>query len=223
MVRRTLILTVLTLLVASSVQAQSSRRWYPSRADKWEFSVQTRYSVEQTFDGEGGSSLKLQDDLGWGFGFAYNTNQHWSFGFGFTWRSVPYVATVVDQDDPQNKREYSGELSISTIGVSGMWNVLRGRFTPYATGSLGMTIIDTNIYAGTGTGCWWDPWWGPICGTFPTTYGKTGGSYVLGAGLRAELGESFFLRGGYEYTWLNIESVEGASVFRLDIGWLFGG
>lgn len=218
MIRSALMLTTFLLIVTSTAHAQ---RWYPSREQKWEFTIQTRYTVEQEFSGEGGSSIKLKDDLGWGFGFAYNMSQNWSFGFGFAWRSIPYTAIIVDQADPQNKREYSGDLDFSTIALSGVWNVLRGRFTPYATGNLGMTFIDTNIFAGTGTGCWWDPWFGPVCGTFPTTYGKTGGSFTIGAGLRAELSDNFFLRGGYEYGRTKVESVEGTSMIRGDIGFLF--
>jgi opacity protein-like surface antigen len=221
MIHRTLISAVLVLMVANSAEAQRTSRYYPSRDHNWEFSVQTRYTVAQTFSGEGGSLVELKDDLGWGFGFAYNMSQHWSLGFGFTWRSIPYTAVIVDQDDPQNQRAYSGDLSISTIALSGMWNVLRGRITPYASGVTGMTLIDTNIYAGSISGCWWDPWWGPICGTYPTTYGKTAWSFALGAGLRAELSESFYLMGGYEYAQAEAASIEGTSLLRVDIGWLF--
>ena len=73
--------------------------------------------------------------------------------------------------------------------------------TPYVEGGIGWTYIDSNIIDGIpSTGCWWDPWWGPVCATFPTTYGKNVWSFALGAGLRAELTDTFFLRGGYEYS-----------------------
>lgn len=221
MFRSILILVSLVLILASPALAQRSSRYYPSREDKTEFSIQTRYTVAQTFNGEGGSEVKVEDDLGWGFAFGYNMSQHFSLGIGFTWRSLPYTATVVDQDDPDNKRDYGGNLSISTIALQGMWNVFKGKVTPYVTGSLGWTLIDTNIFAGVSSGCWWDPWWGPVCGSFPATYGKSSGTYAVGAGLRAELGETFFLRGGYEYTRDNAESVTGTSMLRLDGGWLF--
>ena len=54
-----------------------------------------------------------------------------SLGFGFTWRSIPYTATIVDQVAPQNKRDYSGNLDLTTIGLSGMWNVLKGKVTEF--------------------------------------------------------------------------------------------
>jgi opacity protein-like surface antigen len=220
MIGRTLILIAVLLAMASSAQAQKAR-FKLDRAENWEFSIQTRYTVEQEHSGEGGSTVKLHDDLGWGFGFAYNMNQNWSLGFGFTWRSIPYTATIVDQVVPQTTHDYSGNLDLTTFGLSGMWNVLKGKVTPYVTGATGWTLIDTNIYAGSATGCWWDPWLGPVCGTFPTSYGKDAWTFAIGAGVRADLLETVFLRGGYEYARDNAGSVEATSMIRVDFGWLY--
>jgi opacity protein-like surface antigen len=221
MIRQLLSSTVLILLVASSAQAQRSRTAYPSRADRWEFSLQTRFTFGQEFNAEGGSSVRTQDDLGWAFGFAYNFDQHWNLGFGFGWRSLPYTANVVGDVDPPETVRYSSNLSISTIGVSGTWHVLDGTLSPYATGGLGWTLIDTNIFAGFGSGCWWDPWWGYRCGSFPTTYGKDAWTLAVGGGLRAELTDAFFLLGGYEYRRNNSSLVEAAHMIRVDLGLMF--
>jgi opacity protein-like surface antigen len=218
MMRRSLLLTLLALTVAVPALAQGRLSF---RDRSWEFTVQTRYAFSKTYNGEGDSSVQLQDDLGWGFGFAYNLNVNWSVGFGVAWRSVPYSTTIVGEN--QEREQYSGSLSVSTIAASGTWNVLDGMITPYASGTIGWTLIDTNIFAGVGSGCWWDPWWGYVCGTYPTTYGTTALSLAGGAGLRAELSQSFFLRGGYEYAWVDVNGLDGGThTIRVDIGWLFG-
>jgi opacity protein-like surface antigen len=220
MICRILTLTILVLLLASSVQAQS----YGSsltRDDRWEFSIQTRYTASQTFGGEGGSSVKLREDLGWGFGFGYNFNQHWYLGGIFAWRALPYDATIIDADDPQTSATYGSQLDISTLALEGVWYILPGRLTPYVSGTIGWTLVNTNIYAGSVPGCWWDPWWGWICGSVPSTYGVNTVAYNLGVGGRLEFSDTFHLRVGYEYNRLDVASVDGTSMIRVDIGWRF--
>ena len=219
---RILILTALFLLLASAVQAQTRRGFLPTRAKLWEFSLQTRYTTKQDISGEGGSSLSLQDDLGWGFSFAYNLSQHWNLGFVVAWRSINYTATIVDADDPQTKNNYGSKLDMSTIGLQGNWNILKGPLTPFISGAIGWTLVDTNIFAGYYTGCWWDPWWGYVCGPWPATYGTNTSSYNIGVGGRFELTDTFFLRIAYEYNYVDVQSFEGTNIIRLDIGWMLG-
>ena len=219
---RILILSSLLILLASTALAQARRSPVPTRAQRWEFSLQTRYTASRDFAGEVGTALSLQDDLGWGFGFAYNLNQRWNLGFVVAWRSIPYTATTVDAEDPDNKNDYASQLDLSTFALTGMWNILQGPITPFVSGAIGWTMVDTNIYAGSYPGCWWDPWWGQVCGVWSTTYGTNTASYNVGVGGRFELGDSFFLRIAYEYNYVDVESFEGTNIIRLDIGWMLG-
>jgi len=221
MMRRTMILVAAFLMVTTMAHGQGLGQPQTSRTDKWEFSVQTRYSWSKDYDGEGGSSMKVQEDLGWGFGFAYNFNQHFNLGMLFTWRSVPFESEAVDVDDPNETHRYNGELSTSTIGVSGEYNILKGRFTPYVNGSLAWMHVNTNVFAGWTTGCWWDPWWGYICGPVPLTYGLNTGAYTLGIGGRFELSDKVYLRGGYEKGWVSSGAIDSVDMMRIDIGFLF--
>jgi opacity protein-like surface antigen len=220
MIRRFLILTCVVLLVASAVQAQSYRSG-PTRDERWEFSIQTRYTAAQTYDGAGGSSLKFEEDLGWGFGFGYHLNQHWNLGGIMAWRSLPYTATIVNAGDPQDKSSYGGQLDITTLALEATSYLLAGKLSPYVSATIGWTLINTNIYAGSTPGCWWDPWWGWVCGTIPTTYGISTATYNLGVGGRLEFSDSFHVRAGYEYYRLDVATVSGNSMIRVDIGWRF--
>lgn len=210
-------MTVAVLAVAAEAQAQA---WndLSTRTRRWDFSVQTRYTGSRDFDGKFGSSVALDDDLGWGFAFDYNVNERLALGFTTAWRNVNYNATVADDGTPTGFQYYNSSLYTSTIGISGIFNLLPKRFTPYAAGGVGWTFVDTNIVADYQTGCWWDPWWGYICDTYATTYGTDAASFALGAGLRLGLSPQVFARIGYEHNWLDLDSVDGADIFRVDFG-----
>jgi opacity protein-like surface antigen len=217
--RRIVFLTLALILVASQAAAQSSTfRRGDSRYSRWEFSLQTRYMAGQSFDGDGGSSLNLEDDLGWGFGFGFNRSENLYLGMYFTWRSAPYSAAVVDYDDPNVSESYSGRLDTSGFGFEGQWNISAGKFTPYLSGGLGWTLIDSNIYAGLESGCWWDPFWGYWCDTYATTYAVNVFGANLGLGGRFDVSDGIFIRAGYEHSFIDDPTIDGADLFRFDIG-----
>ncbi len=221
MIRRLTPLMILAvILVATIADAQPQRPTRPdlTREGRWDFGLQTRYNWGAEYDRSNGSSITLHDDLGWGFGFGYHISNKFNLGMNFGWRSVPYDAVAVDATDPAATSRYSGKLSTSTIGLTGDWNILPGKITPYINGGLAWMLIDTNIFAGWSNGCWWDPWWGYVCGSVPATYGKTTGAYTLGGGMRFEINDSFFIRAGYERGWIGSGSIDGTNLLRIDLG-----
>lgn len=217
MPRRILLSLLILVLTATGAQAQSQRQSY--RAERWEFSLQTRYFGGTSYDGSGGSKVQLADDLGWGFGFVYNLNQRFNVGALFSWRSVDYEATVVLEGTGENER-YANQLTTSTVGLIGEWNVLQGPFTPYVSGGIGWLHLNTNVFAGWGSGCWWDPWWGYVCGAVPLTYGTDTGVYSLGVGGRFEVTDKVFLKAGYEFGWTGDDLVNDIGLIRVDFGLL---
>lgn len=216
MTRRVILLA--TILGAMAVPASAQLGASTRRAGHWDFSVQTRYTASKDYDGAGGSRLALEDDLGWGFGFGYHANERFNVGFLMSWRSINYAASAVDATDATNVLNYSNWLDTGTFAVTGDWNILPQKFTPYVSGALGWTMIDTNIAAGISSGCWWDPWWGYVCSTYATTYGTDAFSYAIGAGLRLEVSQAFFLRVGYDYNGMDLDNVDGLNIFRVDAG-----
>ena len=221
MIRQTIILFLLMTILVTTAQAQLTRGSQPQRTDNWEFTLQTRYLASQDKQNGDGSSVSLQDNVGWGFGFAYNFNQHFNLGMDFSWRSINYTATGVDEEAPATTTSYSSKLDTSTWSLLGNYHILKGRFTPFISGSFGWTLIDTNIFAGYGSGCWWDYWYGYVCSSYPTTYGTNTTVGNLGLGGRFELTPKFFIRVAYEHSWLGIDGVDSNNVFRTDIGFQF--
>ncbi len=188
------------------------------RTERWDLSVETRYTSSKDFSGDNNTSLQLEDDLGWGFGFGYNINEKFNLGFLMTWRSINYTAIYYDETDPSTELQYGGWLDVGTFALMGQWNILPKTFTPYVNGGIGWSLIDTNIVADYSTGCWYDPWFGYVCSGYTSTYGTDLASFVAGAGIRIEPNETVFIQVGYEKGWLDSDNVDGFDMFRVDLG-----
>lgn len=212
-------LAILALLATDVAQAQLGGP-AARREGRWEFTLKTAYTWAEDLKGEYGSSVELEDDLGWGFGFGYNVSNQINLGLSFSWRSMSYYATIVDAEHLEDTSSYSNWLDVGTMAVTGEYCFLRSRFTPYASGALGWTTLDTNIIADTSYGCWWDPWWGYVCSDYSSTYGSDAVSWSLGAGMRFELSPAVFLRIGYEHGWVDVDTFDGSDMLRMDLGLL---
>jgi opacity protein-like surface antigen len=218
---RRVAITAIVIAIASSALAQPLAYKDPVRWGRWDFGLRTLYTEAQNYEGDGGSSVALEDDLGWGFFLGYNFNDKLRLAAEFGWGNIPYRATVVDADDPAELVRYTGRLSTGSAHLTGDWNVLSSRLTPYVNGSVGIMMVDTNITAGWGTGCWWDPWWGYICGAVPVTYGQDSAVFGLGVGARYHLNDQLFLKLGYQHSWISSIDVDSQHMVRFDIGILY--
>lgn len=224
MMKRVLCLMIFVLLFATVAEAQQRRPrtigW--KREGTWDLGITTRYSWGKDYDFDGGSQARFHDDLGWGFSLGYNFSEHFNLGFAFAWRSVGYDATVLglDENDEPTSRETGGQVTTSNFGLNGEYNVLKGRFTPYVNGTWSWMHINSNVFAGWTSGCWWYPYYGYVCGPIPVTYGTNTSAYSLGLGVRYELKESLYLRLGYERGWINEDSFDSTDMLRVDIGFM---
>ena len=216
MIKRCLLLVALVTLSANAAHAQLTGPTY--RAQHWDFAIQTRYAGEQNRNGNGVADAAIESDLGWGFGFGYNANERVNVGFILSWRSANYTATVVPENESEDSQVYSSWLDTATMALSADWNILPKRFTPYISGALGWSFIDTNIPADVYGGCWWDPWYGYVCASDIATFGTNAFTYSIGVGARLELSEMLFIRVGYDYNGIDLEDTDGLDVFRLDVG-----
>jgi opacity protein-like surface antigen len=209
------------LAAPTALESQTVRR-----EGHWQFHIPITFTSGTTLTGDGGSSLELNDDVGWGFGFGYHLNERFMLGFEATWLSANYEAQIpVDEDgdeSPDGTLTAAGQLDAGSFMGVGQFNLLEGgRFTPFVQGRLGWNYSDSNIPSAPVQGaCWWDPWWGYVCDTWQPTYSAWSFSYGAGAGLRAQLAPRFFLEGSYQISWVDFDrdtpSMDG---FRLSIGW----
>ena len=218
MKRISLVLMILLVLIAGVAEAQMTRG--SSRADKWEFSIQTRYTWAKDYSSDDGSSLDLSDDLGWGFGFGYNLSEQFNLGCVFAWSSRSYSAVIASADDPAETRTYGNYMDTSTFALTGDYTIGKGRFKPYVGGNLGWLALDTNITAGVGSGCWYYPYYGYVCGSYPVTYGTNAFTYGLGLGLRFDLTPGAFLKVGWDHQWNDINEMDSTDMLRIDLGFM---
>ena len=106
----------------------------------------------------------------------------------------------------------------------GTYNILAGNFTPFVTGGMGWTYIDTNIPSGLPENvCWAYPWYGYYCATYVQTQSTTRFSYNVGAGLRLDAGRGVFRAAG-EFAvggLRRLVRLGNVTQYRIDIGTKF--
>jgi opacity protein-like surface antigen len=186
----TVLVTIVLLTVSNGVPADSI-----NRAQKWELTLQTRYleSTEVNFDG--GASVDINSDLGFGIGVGYNLDNQLALRGNVSWLSASYAATRILDDGAGTRQEFGSRLDASTLSFGADYYFTKGRFSPFVNGSIGWTFVDTNIPAGRPiTTCWWDPWWGYICDTFQPSISETEVSYGAAVGFRYNITDKAFLR-----------------------------
>jgi opacity protein-like surface antigen len=208
----------LAILLAAQAAGAAAQSKGP-RAERWDFTLQPQYVDGKSVSGDSGSRADISGDWGFGFGFAYNFSNHLALGGELTWNNANYRATIVPgPGNPGSSINLNGSMETSTLRVNGTWNFLATSLTPFVTGGIGATYVDTNIPDGP-TQCWVDPWWGTYCGTPTKT--NTYFSYNAGAGLRWDVNRNFFLRGVYTKQWIDVGGGAGSPAFdqfRIDFG-----
>jgi len=214
--RLLLLLVILVLAVPAMAQEQSIR------GRQWQILMQPRYTGTKTVEADGGSELKIRDDLGWGFGFAYNFNRRFALGAGFSWRSANCTARLVDANDPNLIEDRASEFQMGTAAVNGVWYALESALTPFVSLSFGWMFLESNMQTGTNSGCWWVPWLGYACGSYPTTYGTDTYSGSVGGGVRWEPSKTgeFFMQAGYEFGYTGEDAIGNANIWTLGFGLL---
>ena len=207
--------SILLAVCATGVAAQGAG----PRAGRWDFTLQPQYVDSNSVTGNSGSRADISSDWGFGFGFAYNFSNHLALGGELTWNEADYRARIVPgAGNPGSDLTLAGTIETSTLRLNGTWNILATNFTPFVTGGIGATYVDTNIPSGPAQ-CWVDPWWGEYCGV--PTRSDTYFSYNAGAGLRWDVNRSFFLRGVYVRQWIDVGGGAGSPAFdqfRIDFG-----
>ena len=208
------------LLACASAQGQSRR------AGSSEVYLGPVFTAEKSYSFEGGSTARTDTGFGMNFGYAFNYTPKMSFGFDIAWGEIDYRATV--QPGPGNAnagRNLSGTIETRLLRVNGTYHFLASDFTPFVTGGLGWTHIDTNIPAGLPENvCWYYPWYGTYCSTYVPTETTTKFSYNVGAGLRMDFGRAAFARFLVNAQYVDFGGSYGSSnltQYRVDLGTKF--
>jgi outer membrane protein assembly factor BamD len=194
------------------------------RKGQWEGRIAVSTSNSADVDFEGGTTADIDNSTGFALGFAYHWNDRLQFGSTFTYDQKDYAANVVTED-PADSFEVDGSLDTMTLMFDVAYNFLTGPLTPFVSGGLGWTWVDTNVVnAPPDVGCWWDPWYGYICFSSANTKTLNGLAYELGAGVRYDFSETLAADGSYRMRWVDFENATGTPSFdgfQLGLLWKF--
>lgn len=175
------------------------------RRPGWEFGADIIYQDPQDIDFNGGSFASLDEDVGIALTFGYRFSKRLELQFSLDWNTVDYDASIASGTAGQLGFTAEGDLEAFTPRVALNFNLLEGDLTPYVTGGVGWSFIDTNIPdSPPQTSCWWDPWFGYYCGTWQSTRSIDDLVYNLGVGARWDISSTFSMRLGYERHWLDL-------------------
>ena len=212
-------LIILLILFSSAALGQN----YGSREGRFEggFILSYQNSLDESF--EGGSSLDIDNSVGWGFGIGWNWTSRLNLSYRFLANRPDYSAVIVPDEMGEGPQTIDHKLSTYSNQFNVTYNFLEGSFTPFVVGGIGWTKVDSNIADGPPvTGCWWDPWWGYVCSTYWNTYSKTEFSYNLGLGFRWDINDSVYSKAAYSREFID---VNGGSLdfdkLTLEVGWMF--
>lgn len=214
MMRKPVVAAILCAAVATTTMAQDDSL----RAELWDVSLGLKYAMDADFSGKGGSKIKFDDDLGFGFAAGYNINEHFQLGGSFNWDSRTYQATGIGKDG--SRIPYNSSMETATIAMNAIVFLLPGNITPFVSGSIGYSFVDTGIQNGASTTqCYWDPWWGYVCSDYTPTRSRDGMSYGAGIGLRMDVSEVASFQLSYNQAWADIDTASSMPNFgsiRLD-------
>jgi opacity protein-like surface antigen len=196
-----------------------------NRTDSWDVSISAIFQDSKSIGGDGGSSLDIDSDTGFGINFAYNLNSRFAFGMDFEFLKPDYTAILVDDTGGLDDIVINHDMSQFNGRLKGTFNLMEGSFTPFLEAGLGWSYFDSNVADGPPqTGCWWHPWYGYICENFYDTFSDSLFSYGVGAGLRFEFAGGSFLKASYNYWEMDGMGQAEDSAFeagRIEYGWSF--
>ena len=219
MIARNAVLIAVALLVAAPAMAQSRR------AGTWEVYLGPVFTDGKDYSFDGGSSARTDTGVGFNLGFARNLDARLQLGMDFAWGEQDYRATVAPgPGNTLGASQINGTIETGTVRFFGTYHFLQSEFTPFVTGGLGWTYVDTNIPAGLPENiCWYYPWWGSYCASYVPTHSTTKFSYNLGAGLRYDFGKGL-VRFLVNSQWADFGGSYGSAnaiQYRIDIGTKF--
>ncbi len=195
-----------------------------SRAGTWELGFSLFDSQSVHLDGQGGSSLDIDGDVGYGAVGAYNITERIAVIANIDWSEPGYRATL-PLDGSNNVATIDANLSVASLQIGGVFYFSTSTFSPYVELRGGWTRVDSNIATGPPlTDCWWDPWWGYVCRQFFDTYHETLTSRTAAFGVRWDVTPETLLKVSWATSEVNTSSrVEdyGSDVFRAEFSWKF--
>lgn len=214
-----IVIALLVLAVPAISFAQGNR------AGAWEWSFAAIYQDSASSGADGGSNLRLDNELGLGFGFGYNFTDKLYLGGDFEWLRPDFTATLINENDPNDRRQINHTMSQFNGRIKGTLTFLESPLSPFVEAGIGWSHFDSNVADGPPiTGCWWHPWWGYICSNFYNTFSSTEFSYGAALGLRYIMRGGMTLKFSVNQYIIDVGNAGGdptLNAARLEVGWSF--
>ena len=195
------------------------------RKGRWELLLGPQYTLAKNLGFDGGTTMKINDTFGFSLQIGYNFNEHWNLAGLFSWSRPDYQAVIQPAaGNSSPARPSSGSIESNTFALAGTYHFFDGPLTPYIEANVGGTYVNTDIAAGPPVvGCYYDPWYGNICGVSQPTKSGTFLSYGVGGGLRWDVNNLLFFRGGARQEWIDLSHTGTPSftIIKLDLGFKF--
>jgi opacity protein-like surface antigen len=206
-IRSTVLLLATVALLSTSAAAQD-------RTPGWELGADLIYQDAQSADFEGGSSIQTDTDYGLSFTLGYRFNPYLEVHFAIDWQDTNFKAELVSQTIPSTTLNVNSSLEAFTPRAAANFNFMDGPFTPFVTGGVGWTFVDTNVPNGLPQNyCWFDPWWGTVCAQNQPSESVDALVYNLGIGGRWDFTTNYSLRFAYERHWVDYENATSTPDF----------
>lgn len=212
----------LSFILLAVISTNVHSAFYDSRVEKWEFYLAPQLINAKDIQFDNGAQASLNKRSSIAFGFGYNINSHIELSLDFATSNANYTSTSIPEDPSQTPVTNTHSLYTSSINFGFTYNLLSTPFTPYVTGNVGSTYIDSGILTGNvGTGCWWYPYWGYVCGPVAQTYTSTELNYGAALGLRYDFNRKLYIKGQAGKNYLDTGNTPDFITYRFVFGFMF--
>jgi opacity protein-like surface antigen len=196
------------------------------REQSFEFGVGVADTGSLGVIGIEGARLDVKSDLGLSVWGGYNFGEHFALLGELTMANPGYTATRVLQGT-NAVDTIDANLDMSMLQVKGVYNILKGRVTPFVELGAGWTHLDSNLVQGPGiVNCWFDPFFGFVCRQFYDTYQDTRPTFSASAGVRWDVTDRTLLRASFGQTRIDTDNNMGNHIdidtARIAAAWKFG-
>ena len=140
-----LLLTCASVAMAQYDNPKRERSQFGSRDGRFETSVILAYQNSVSAEGEGGTSLDIDSNAGWGFSIGWNWTAKLNLQYRLTSNEPKYLAVIVPDEPGAIPQEIERKMSKFSHRFNATYHFFEGGITPFVSGGIGYTKLDSNF------------------------------------------------------------------------------
>jgi opacity protein-like surface antigen len=172
----------------------------------------------------GDVKVKMEDTGLGGFGMNYHITDFISIRGDFMFGPATFKAESAGLNSTSLGGARDAILQTGRLNVD--YNIINRRLTPFVTAGIGYQYLWAELdNVPSVPVCWWDPWWGGyVCTYDQPTYSEIDFTWNVGAGVRWNVTDHFFIKATGGANWLQYSGANGITtqiegIFAL--GWTY--